>query len=118
MKELNFQSLNLTVDWISFNNTGCTDPELSYLFRFNLVLKETSKGKSKVLIFKITNRYKLFFIKSTYNPEYNSYWTGVTVSFSGENGKYFYSLIQNKLIDWCTFNLSCTNLGRFDLYYF
>jgi len=42
----------------------------------------------------------------------------MTVKFSGENGEYFYSLVQKKLIDWCIFDLSCTNLGRFDLYYF
>jgi hypothetical protein len=42
----------------------------------------------------------------------------MTVKFSGENGKYFYSLVQKKLIDWCIFDLSCTNLGRFDFYYF
>jgi hypothetical protein len=121
--KLSFESENLVMDWISFNITGCTDPEpitkyLSDSFGFNSVLNETFKGKYKVLIFEITNRYKVSFIKSTDNTESNSYWTGMTVSFSGENGKYFYSLIQNKLIDWCTFDLSCTNLGRFDLYYF
>jgi hypothetical protein len=81
-------------------------------------MKENFKGKSEDLIFKITNKYKVSFVKSTYNPESNSYWTGMTVKFSGENGKYFYSLIRRQLIDWCSFDLSCTNLGRFDLYYF
>ena len=123
MKQLNFQSENLTVDYISFNITGCTDPEpianyLSDSFGFNSVLKETFKGISEVLIFEITNRYKVSFIKSTYNPESNNYWTGIIVRFSGENGKYFYSLVQKKLIDWCSFDLSCTNLGRLDLDYF
>ena len=42
----------------------------------------------------------------------------MTVKFSGENGKYFYSLVQKKLINWYMFDLSCRNLGRFDLYYF
>ena len=70
------------------------------------------------LIFEITNKYKVSFIKSSYTQESNSYWTGTIVRFSGENGKYFYSLIQKKLVNWSIFDLSCTNLGRFDLYYF
>jgi hypothetical protein len=123
MKLVKFQSENLVVDYISFNITGYKDPKpiTTYLFDsfgFNSVMKENFKGKSEDLIFKITNKYKVSFVKSTYNPESNSYWTGMTVKFSGENGKYFYSLIRRQLIDWCSFDLSCTNLGRFDLYYF
>jgi hypothetical protein len=111
------------VDYISFHITGYKDPKpiTTYLFDsfgFNSVMKENFKGKSEDLIFKITNKYKVSFVKSTYNPESNSYWTGMRVKFSGENGKYFYSLIRRQLIDWCSFDLSCTNLGRFDLYYF
>lgn len=122
MKLVKFQSENLVVDYISFNITGYKDPKpiTTYLFDsfgFNSVMKENFKGKSEDLIFKITNKYKVSFVKSTYNPESNSYWTGMTVKFSGENGKYFYSLIRRQLIDWCIFDLSCTNLGRFDLYY-
>jgi hypothetical protein len=123
MKLVKFQFENLVVDYISFNITGYKDPKpiTTYLFDsfgFNSVMKENFKGKSEDLIFKITNKYKVSFVKSTYNPESNSYWTGMTVKFSGENGKYFYSLIRRQLIDWCSFDLSCTNLGRFDLYYF
>ena len=81
-------------------------------------MKETFQEKSENLISEITNGYKVSFIKSTSNPESNNYWTGLIVRFSGENGEYFYSLVQKKLIDWCIFDLSCTNLGRFDLYYF
>ena len=121
--KLSFESEKLVVDYISFNITGCKDPGrianyLSDSFGFNSVVKETFQGKSEDLIFEITNGYKVSFIKSTYNPESNSYWTGLIVRFSGENGEYFYSLVQKKLIDWRIFDLSCTNLGRFDLYYF
>ena len=121
--KLSFDSENLVVDYISFNISGLVDPEpianyFSESLSFNSVLKETFKGKSEDLIFEIRNRYKVSFIKSSYNPDSNSYWTGMTVKFSGKNGQYFYSLVQKKLIDWCIFDLSCTNLGRFDLYYF
>ena len=121
--KLTFESESLVVDYISLNITGCTDPEpiANYLFDsfgFNSVVKETFQGKSADLILKSRNGYKVSFIKLTYNPESNIYWTGLIIKFSGENGKYFYSLVQKKLIDWSIFDLSCTNLGRFDLYYF
>ena len=123
MELVNFQSENLVVDYISFNITGCKDPKpiATYLFDsfgFNSVMKENFKGKSEDLLFKIKNTYKVSFIKCTHDPESSSYWTGIIVKFSGGNGKYFYSLIQRRLIDWCIFDLSCTNIGRFDLYYF
>ena len=94
-KQLNFQTENLVVDWISFNITGLTDPNeiavyLSESFGFNSVLKQTYKGKSECLIFETENLYKVSFLKSTSNLESKSYWTGITDSFSGENGKYFY----------------------------
>ena len=123
LNKLTFKSERLVVDYLSFNITGCKDPGpianyLSDSFGFNSVVKETFQGKSEDLIFKITNGYKVSFIKSTYNPESNSHWTGLIVRFSGENGAYFYSLVQKKLIDWSIFDLSCTNIGRLDLYYF
>ena len=121
--KLSFESERLVVDYLSFNITDCKDPGrianyLSDSFGFNSVVKETFQGKSEDLIFKITNGYKVSFIKSTYNPESNSHWTGLIVRFSGKNGEYFYSLVQKKLIDWSIFDLSCTNIGRLDLYYF
>ena len=78
MNKLTFKSKNLVVDYISFNITDCRDPELiaNYLsdsFGFNLALKKSFKGESEDLIFEITSKYKVSFIKSTYNPESNSY---------------------------------------------
>lgn len=121
--KLTFESEKLVVDYISFNITDCTDPltiatYLSNSFGFNSVVRETFQGKDEDLIFEITNEYKVSFIKSTYSPESHSYWTGFTVRFSGKNGEYFYSLVQKKSIDWSIFDLTRTNIGRFDLYYF
>ena len=101
LNKLTFKSKRLVVDYLSFNITGCKDPGpianyLSDSFGFNSVVKETFQGKSEDPIFEITNGYKVSFIKSTYNPESNSHWTGLIVRFSGENGAYFYSLVQNK----------------------
>ena len=86
-------------------------------FGFNSVIQETYRGKSECLIFAIENFYKVSFLRSTYNPESNNYWTGMTFKFLGENEEYFYSLVKKKLVDWGVFDLSCTNIGRFDLYY-
>ena len=88
--KLSFESKRLVVDYLSFNITGCKDPELvanysSDSFGFNWVVKETFQGKSEDLIFKIT---------------INIHWTRLIVKFSGKNGEYFYSLVQKKAIDW------------------
>ena len=91
---------------------------MSDSFGFNSVVKETFQRKFEDLIFKTTNGYKVSFIKSTYNPDSNSHWIGLIIRFSGENGEYFYSIVQKKLIDWSVFDLSCTNISRLDLYYF
>ena len=89
MKLVSFQSENLVVDYISFNITGCKDPKpiATYLFGsfgFNSVMKESFKGKYEDILFKVTNTYKVSFVTSSYNPESNSYWTGLTVILSGE----------------------------------
>lgn len=44
-----------------------------------------------------------------------SYWPGTTLHFSGKSARYFFILIQQKLVPWQLF-YSAT-LGRFDLYY-
>ena len=68
--KLSFESERLVVDYISFNIPGSDNTEsianyLSDSFGFNSVVKETFQGKSEDLIFKITNGYKVCFIKST-----------------------------------------------------
>ena len=104
MSQLSFKSEGLVVDYLSFNITGCTDPApianyLSDSFGFNSVVKETFQGKSEDLIFKIRNGYKVSFIKSTYNSESNSYWTGLIVRFSGKKNILIRSYKDNWSID-------------------
>lgn len=84
--KLSFESENLVLDSISFNISGCRDPEpiatyLSDSFGFNSVVKESFQGKSEELILKSRNGYKVSFIRCRYNPESNSYWTGLIVRF-------------------------------------
>ncbi len=63
------------------------------------------------------NYHKVTFVKSNYDPELKSYWNGLIVRFSGKDGNYFYQLIRRKRIDWNIFDVSFTNLGRFDLHF-
>jgi len=63
----------------------------------------------------MTEECKVVFVKHTYNPKSNSYWSGVVVRFTGWNGAYFYECMKKKLVDWEIFDLNSTNLGRFDL---
>jgi len=123
ISKLNFESENLIVDWIGFNIAGLRDPEgiavyLSEKFGFNSVVKRVKKGKSESLISKIENQFQVSFIKCTYNPESNSFWTATIVNFSGINATYFYNVVKTKMVNWSIFDLRYTNLGRFDLYYF
>ena len=56
-------------------------------------------------------------VKSNYDPVSKSYWNGLMVRFSGKDGDYFYQIIRRKLLNWDIFELSCTNLGRFDVHF-
>jgi len=46
------------------------------------------------------------------------YWSWIKLIFSGENGIYFYKLIQEKKVNWKILEVGLPNLSRFDLYYF
>ncbi len=83
---------------------------LSDSFGFNLVVKETFQGKSAGLIFKITNGYKVSFIKSIYALESNSHWTGLQLGVQVKMESIFIRLSKrNELI--VILDLYCTNLG-------
>lgn len=60
--------------------------------------------------------------KSRYSAEFlvnlNKYWKGITLRFKGKHAQRFYNDLQFQKIDWSIFDLTSTNLGRFDLYYF
>ena len=53
------------------------------------------------------NSYEVLFVIE------NSYWKGTKLDFSGLNGKFFYTLVQQKLVSWELF--SSATLGRFDI---
>lgn len=100
------------------NITGLLDPDpiASYLlqFGFNSNLKETSSEKEKfeVLFHNSQNQYQIVFVSQS-----QKFWTGFTVSFSGKNATYFYSLVKNQTIDLAIFDFSRINFGRLDICY-
>lgn len=124
MNQINFQSENLVVHWISLNIKSLTNVKsiakiAIYLsrFGFNSDIKSSSKANSEPVIAKMENEWKVLFICSVPKPGYKNYWPGTTVSFSGSNASAFYNLIQTEVVDLNIFDLRNTNLGRFDIHY-
>ena len=128
MKEnkFTFQSQNLVVDYISFNIQGLVDRKqveriAKYFFQilgFNSNFAKGSTGKKEDLFFDFQNQHQVSFRYYLYASEYTTYWNGTKVDFSGKNATQFYNIIKQQKFDWNIFNLSSTNIGRFDYYYF
>lgn len=126
MKQLNFQSQNLVVDYISFNIQGLVDKKqvkiiAKYFFqilRFNSTSVKGSTGKEKDLFFDSQNQHQVSFRYYIYASEYTTYWRGTKVNFSGKNATQFYSVIKQQKFNWNIFDLSSTGIGGFDYYYF
>ena len=114
------------MDYISFNIQGLVDKKqiekiAKYLFQileFNSTFAKGSTGKKENLFFDFRNQYQVYFRYYVYALEYKNYWSGTKVNFSGKNATQFYSIIKQQKFDWNIFNLSSTNIGRFDYYYF
>jgi hypothetical protein len=115
MKQFNFENTELTVDWISLKLPTTFDQNkiADYLFRHGFNSLEQSgrlvNPKSEVLLSSEENNFQVIF---THNAPY---WSGTILNFSGPNAKYFYSLIEQKSIDWEILNNPV--LSRFDVYY-
>ena len=52
-----------------------------------------------------------------FRANYTKYWSGTSISFSGNYAKYFYKAISGKKLDWDILDFEDTNLGRIDLCY-
>ena len=121
--KLSFESENLVVDWIGFNIQGFidTEPIANYLFQnfgFKSIVKKTIKGKSesKWLNCQNQNQFQVCFEHYEYDPEFNTFWSGCKINFSGTNADYLYTLIKQGKLDWSIFN--DVSLSRFDIHYF
>ena len=118
-----FESKNLVVDWIGFNIQGFVDvrPIAKYLFqnfRFNSTIAKRINGKwkSESLNYASQNQFQVSFRQHEYDPEFNSFWSGCKIDFSGTNADYLYTLIKEGKLDCNIFK--DVSLSRFDIHYF
>ena len=124
--KLSFESQNLVVDWIGFNIQGLIDRKqvkrvAKYFFQilaFNSTFAKGPNGNEEDLFFDSQNQHQVSFRYYLYASEYTTYWSGTKADFSGKNATQLYSIIKQQKFDWNIFNLSSTNIGRFDYYYF
>ena len=126
---LNFDSKNLVVDYISLNIQGPINDSINpksianYLFQnfnFNSTIfkKINYKWKSESLNYDSQNQFQVAFWQYEYHPEVKSFWEGTKVHFSGTNAAQIYKIIQTKKFDWKIFQPYKLSLSRFDLCYF
>lgn len=121
--KLTFESESLVVDYISFNIQGLVDRKqvkriAKHFFQilgFNSTFAKGSTGKEEDLFVDSRNQHRVSFRYYLYAPEYTTYWSGTKVGFSVKNATQFYNIIKQQKFYW---NLSSTNIGRFDYYYF
>ena len=124
--KLSFESEKLVVDYISFNIQGLVDRKqveriAKYFFQnlaFNATFAKGPNGNEENLFFDSQNQHQVSFRYYLYASEYATYWSGTKVDFSGKNATQLYNIIKQQTFDWNIFNLSSTNIGRFDYYYF
>jgi hypothetical protein len=125
--KLTFESENLVVDYISFNIQGPINDSINpksianYLFQnfsFNSIIskKINYKWKSESLNYDSQNQFQVAFWQHEYDPEFNSFWSGCKIDFSGTNADYLYTLIKQGKLDCNIFN--DVSLSRFDIHYF
>ena len=113
MAQLNFNSENLMVDWISFNIEGLIDStRIANLlfFRFNASI--TMEDQSELQFYDRRKKYDVSIRQSQ-----KSHWVGSQIIFSGKNAAYFYKLIKTQKfnLDLLKFGQRTLSLGRIDL---
>ena len=86
------------LDWVGFNIQGFVNRKqiekiANYLFQnfnFNSTFAKGPDGKEKVLFNDSKNKYQVYFRSYNYS---DTYWDGIKIDFSGQNGYQFYNLI-------------------------
>jgi len=119
--KLTLESENLVVHWLEISIEGLYDLEeiqalANYFHKkleLNSTFRESDKRSSQSLISHPENKFNVLFVRTCLK-----YWSGTKLIFSGENGTYFYKLIQQKKVNWKILKLGSLNLSRFDVYYF
>ena len=115
MTNINFDSEDLKVDYLSFNlqfnNPGQIQEIADFLadiFHCRSTLFNQSNKKRHLLTETNKNRYSAEFVVNS-----NKHWRG----FRGKHAQWFYKDLKFQKLDWSIFDLEYTNLGRVDLCY-
>ena len=99
--KLTFDTENLVVHWLEISIEGLYDLEeiqalANYFHKkleLNSTFRESGKRNSQSLISHPENKFNVLFVRTCLK-----YWSGTKLIFSGENGTYFYKLIQQKKV--------------------
>ena len=119
MTNINFDSEDLKVDYLSFN-LQFNNPEqiqeiadfLANTFYCQSTLLDQSSKKRHLLTKTNKNRYSAEFVVNS-----NKHWKGSILRFRGRHAQWFYKDLKFQKLDWSIFDFEDTNLGRVDLCY-
>ena len=119
MTNINFDSKDLKVDYLSFN-LQFNNPEqiqeiadfLADTFNCRSTLLDQSSKKRHLLAETNKNHYSAEFVVNS-----NKHWKGSILSFRGRHAQWFYKDLKFQKLDWSIFDFEDTNLGRVDLCY-
>ena len=121
MVNINFNSVNLKVDYLSFNFQFNNLDQIQEIANFletklsckSTLLDQSNQNQCKHILTKVDKtRYSAEFIINS-----NKHWKGTTLRFKGKYAQCFYQDFKLLKLDWSIFDLEHTNLGRVDLCY-
>ena len=116
MTNINFDSENLVMDWISFNIQGLTSET-----GIKRIARHLSSRFTPLIIINDESRIGYSGLRNKYHVSLRQYtknnWVGTQIIFPGENAVYFYKLLKTQKFDWSIFKLDqrSLSLGRIDL---
>lgn len=119
MTNINFDSKDLKVDYLSFNLQFNNHEQIQEIadfladtFNCRSTLLDQSSKKRHVLAETDKNLYSAEFVVNS-----NKHWKGSILSFRGRHAQWFYKDLKFQKLDWSIFDFEDTNLGRVDLCY-
>lgn len=121
MININFDSLSLKIDYLSFNFQFNNLEQIQVIADFletklsckSTLLDQSNQNKRKRILTEVNKtRYSAEFIINS-----NKHWKGTTLRFKGKSAQCFYQDFKFLKLNWSIFDLNHTNLGRVDLCY-
>jgi len=119
MTNINFDSEDLKVDYLSFNLQFNNPEQIQKIAGFladtlhcRSTLLDQSSKKRHLLTETNKNRYSAEFVVNS-----SKHWKGSILRFRGRHAQWFYKDLKFQKLDWSIFDFEETNLGRVDLCY-